>query len=220
MLTNVFFDLDGTLTDSKEGIVKCFHYALNELNFPCHNEFETYSFIGPPLRVTFKKLLGSNDEVLIEKAVSLYRERFSMVGLFENKVYPGIPELLSTLQDNSFKLYVVTSKVKMYADRIIDHFQLSPWFSEIFGTELDGRFDNKVELIEFVLNHLNLTIEETVMVGDRREDIVAGKANRIKTVGVTYGYGSMQEITDSAPEYICGSPSEIQATLMGIRQVQ
>ncbi|MFC1977580.1 HAD hydrolase-like protein [Chloroflexota bacterium] len=214
MPLNIFFDLDGTLTDSKEGITKCIQYSLTELGRPYPSELEVNDFIGPPLRSTFKKLLGSSEELLIEQAVSLYRERFSKVGLFENTVYPGIVEVLSTLHENSFKLYVVTTKPKLYADRIIKHFLLAQWFSDIFGTELDGRFDNKAKLIEFIVNHLKLTPEETIIVGDRREDIVAGKANRIGTVGVTYGYGSKQEIINAAPDYICGSPSEIQVTIM------
>jgi phosphoglycolate phosphatase len=216
MLSNVFFDLDGTLTDSKEGIWNCIRYSLHELGRPYPSEIEVNDFIGPPLRSTFKKLLCTNDEIMIEKALAFYRERFSTVGLFENIIYPGIEELLSTLNKNSFNLYVVTTKPKIYADRIIKHFQLYPWFNDVYSTELDGRFDNKAELIEFVLDHLNLAIEATVMIGDRGEDIVAGKANRTRTIGVTYGYGSDSEITTSAPDYICSSPSEIQKTLMGI----
>ena len=214
MLTNIFFDLDGTLTDSKEGIVKCMHYALDKLNCPCPAEFEDDRFIGPPLRVTFKKFFNTDDEILIEKAVSLYRERFSTIGLFENKVYPGIPEMLSSLHKKSFKLYVVTSKAKIYADRIIGHFQLSTWFNDVYGSDLGGRFDNKADLITFILNNRKLRVEETVMIGDKKEDIMAGKANRTRTIGVTYGYGTKGEIKDSAPDYICNSPQEIQTLLI------
>jgi phosphoglycolate phosphatase len=217
MLTNIFFDLDGTLTDSKEGIVKCMHYALDKLNCPCPAEFEDDRFIGPPLRVTFKKFFNTDDEILIEKAVSLYRERFSTIGLFENKVYPGIPEMLSSLHKKSFKLYVVTSKAKIYADRIIGHFQLSTWFNDVYGSDLGGRFDNKADLITFILNNRKLRVEETVMIGDKKEDIMAGKANRTRTIGVTYGYGTKGEISDAAPDYICGSPQEIQKLVMKIR---
>jgi phosphoglycolate phosphatase len=217
MLTNIFFDLDGTLTDSKEGIVKCMHYALDKLNCPCPAEFEDDRFIGPPLRVTFKKFFNTDDEILIEKAVSLYRERFSTIGLFENKVYSGIPEMLSSLHKKSFKLYVVTSKAKIYADRIIGHFQLSTWFNDVYGSDLGGRFDNKADLITFILNNRKLRVEETVMIGDKKEDIMAGKANRTRTIGVTYGYGTKGEISDAAPDYICGSPQEIQKLVMKIR---
>lgn len=217
MLSNIFFDLDGTLTDSKEGIVKCYRYALDKLNCPYNVELKDDSVIGPPLRVIFRKILGSSDEVLIEKAVAIYRERFSTVGLFENKVYPGIPEMLSVLHQNSRQLYVVTSKAKIYVDRILDHFQLSPWFSGVFGSELEGRFDEKAELIEFIMSDLKLATGETIMIGDRIEDIAAGKSNRIKTMGVTYGYGTKEEINDAIPDYICNSPSDIQSTIMSIR---
>jgi phosphoglycolate phosphatase len=212
MLSNIFFDLDGTLTDSKEGIVKCLHYSMNKLGRLLPDTFEVNDFIGPSLRVTFKKLLGSDDEVLIEKAVAIYQERFSTVGLFENKVYPGIPALLSSLHKKSFKMYVVTSKAKIYADRIIEHFHLSPFLSDIYGSELGGRFDNKANLVEFILSNRMMSAEETI-----KEDIIAGKINRIRTIGVTYGYGSQQEITDAAPDYICGSPSEIQKLLVSLR---
>jgi phosphoglycolate phosphatase len=216
MISNIFFDLDGTLTDSKEGIVKCLHYSMNKLGRPLPDTLEVNDFLGPSLRVTFKKLLGSDDKVLIEKAVSIYRERFSTVGLFENKVYPGIPEMLSVLHQNSRRLYVVTSKMKLYADRIIDHFQISPLFIGVFGSEWEGRFDDKADLIKFLMSDLKLAAGETIMIGDRREDIAAGKANGIKTMGVTYGYGSQREIMDAAPDYICNKPQEIQKTIMRI----
>jgi len=99
----------------------------------------------------------------------------------------------------------------------MEHFQLAHRFDAIYGTELNGRFDNKADLIEFILQNRKLRAEETVMIGDKREDIVAGKANRTKTIGVTYGYGSLQEITEAAPDGICGSPSEIQKLIMGMR---
>jgi phosphoglycolate phosphatase len=217
MISNIFFDLDGTLTDSKEGIIKCYQYALGKLNYAYQSEILENSVIGPPLRVTFRRFLNTNDEALIENAVAIYRERFSTIGLFENKVYPGIPEMLSSLHKKSFKLYVVTSKAKIYADRIIEHFQLSTWFNDVYGSDLGGRFDNKADLITFILNNRKLRVEETVMIGDKKEDIMAGKANRTRTIGVTYGYGTKGEISDAAPDYICGSPSEIQKLVMKIR---
>jgi phosphoglycolate phosphatase len=217
MLANIFFDLDGTLTDSKEGIIKCIDYALEKLGYPVPEGFNFNDCLGPPLRLSFHRLLNSNDEVLIERAVAIYRERFSTVGLFENKVYPGIPELLSAIHEKSLKLYVVTSKPKIFAGRIMEHFQLAHRFEAIYGTELNGQFDNKADLIEFILKTRQLRAEETMMVGDKREDIAAGKANRTGTIGVTYGYGSLREITESAPDYVCGSPEEIQSTITGMR---
>ncbi|UCB43775.1 MAG: HAD hydrolase-like protein [Dehalococcoidales bacterium] len=216
MIGNVFFDLDGTLTDPKEGITRCIQYSLKQLGRPYPSDLKPTDFIGPPLRSTFAKLLCSDEKPLIEKAMSLYRERFSEVGIFENMVYPGIDEVLSALHEKSLRLYVVTTKPTVYAERIIKHFSLAQWFSDIFGTELDGRFDNKAELVEFILRNLKLVPEETAMVGDKKEDIIAAKSNRIRTIGFTYGYGSKQEISNSAPDYVCNSPSEVQMTIMSI----
>jgi phosphoglycolate phosphatase len=214
MLANIFFDLDGTLTDSKEGIVNCIYYALEKLGYAVPEGFNVNDCLGPPLRLSFRRLLNTNDEALIEQAVAIYRERFSTIGLFENRVYPGIPELLSALRENDFKLYVVTTKPRVFAERIIEHFQLAHRFEAIYGTELNGQFDNKADLIEFILKTRRLSAEETVMVGDKREDIVAGKANRTGTIGVTYGYGSLQEIMEASPDYICGKPEEIGQIIM------
>ena len=218
MLSNIFFDLDGTLTDSKEGIVNCIYYALEKLGYPVSEGFNVNDCLGPPLRISFRRLLNSNDEALVERAVAIYRERFSTIGLFENKVYPGIPELLSALHKNSLKLYVVTTKPRVFAERIIEHFQLAHRFEAIYGTELNGQFDNKADLIEFILKTRQLRAEETMMVGDKREDIAAGKANRTRTIGVTYGYGSLQEITEAAPDDICGNPEEIGQVIMGKKE--
>ena len=215
MLSNIFFDLDGTLTDSKEGIVNCIYYALEKLGYPVPEGFNVNDCLGPPLRLSFRRLLKTNDEALIERAVEIYRERFSTIGLFENRVYPGIPELLSALRENDFKLYVVTTKPRVFAERIIEHFQLAQRFVAIYGTELNGQFDNKADLIEFILKAKQLRAEETVMVGDKREDITAGQANRTGTIGVTYGYGTRREITEAAPDDICGSPEEIGQVIMG-----
>jgi phosphoglycolate phosphatase len=215
MLKNVFFDLDGTLTDPSEGITGCIRYSLANLGRPSLSNIELQSYIGPPLRDGFKQLLGSDDASLIEKAVGLYRERFSNIGIFENTVYPGVVDLLSALNKGSIKVYLVTSKPKYYAEIIIKHFQLTQWFQDIYGSEMDGRFSNKAELVKLLLNNRNIGPGEAVMVGDRKEDIIAGKANGTKTIGVTYGFGSEQEITDSAPDYICNNPLEIQNVVLG-----
>lgn len=149
--------------------------------------------------------------------MSLYRERFSETGIYENALYPGIRDLLSDLNRNSFELFVVTTKPAVYAKRIIDHYSLTAWFSGIFGTELDGRFDDKAELVAFVLSQKKLNSAETVMVGDKAVDIAAGKMNKTKTVGVTYGYGSKGEIINAAPDYFCNSPAEIRMLISNFR---
>jgi phosphoglycolate phosphatase len=166
-------------------------------------------YIGPPLRWTFPRLLGTDDGELVETAIGYYRERYETIGLFENEVYPGIAELLQQLQDEGYLLYVVTSKPTVYADRIIRHFGLDHFFVAIYGPELDGRFDEKRELVEFILRERRLDPSHTVMIGDRARDVESGRANGTRTIGVTYGFGSSAEITAAQPEEICHRPGDI-----------
>jgi phosphoglycolate phosphatase len=216
MLKNLFFDLDGTLTDPKQGITRCINHALVGLGKSPVDIDDLQKYIGPPLRSSFQKLLCSNDVSLIEKAVELYRERFSDTGIFENNVYPGIVELLANLCDGSIRLYVVTAKPKVYADRIIEHFQLTQYFQYVYGSGLDGTLQDKAKLVEFIMDQTRLVREVTAMVGDRKDDVAAGKLNGIRTIGVTYGYGSKNEIVESNPDYICHSPHDIRNIVLNI----
>jgi phosphoglycolate phosphatase len=209
----LFFDLDGTLSDPSEGITKSVQHALQCLGRPYPGKSELQHYIGPPLRWTFPHLLGADDPTLIETAIGYYRERYETVGLFENEVYPGIPELLQQLQDDGYPLYVVTSKPTVYADRIIRHFGLDRFFIEVYGPELDGRFDEKRELVEFILCERCLDPRHTIMIGDRARDVESGRTNGTRTIGVTYGFGSIAEITAARPDEICHRPGEIYAAV-------
>ncbi|MFC2073155.1 HAD hydrolase-like protein [Chloroflexota bacterium] len=214
MLSNVLFDLDGTLTDSQEGVIKCFQYAIKELGQLYYNESEIMNLIGVPIRSIFQKLLDSKDNDLINKAISLYRERFTEVGIFENKVYPGIPELLAALFKNSYRLDIVTLKPKEDAERIAKHFSFDKWIQSIYGPNLRGYPESKIQLIESAITDSILIPNETAIVGDRKEDIIAGKTNGIITIGVTYGYGSKEEIVAADPDYICDSPHKVQQSIL------
>jgi phosphoglycolate phosphatase len=214
MIKNAFFDLDGTLTNPQDGITRCIQYSLSQLGGPSLNQDELLCYIGPPLRQTFSKLLNTEDTNLIEKAVILYRERFVVTGIYENAVYPGIPELLSSLHKGGVRVYLATSKPRIYAAEIIRHFQLAPWLRGVYGSEMDGRFGNKEELLRLVLKELNVNPAESVMIGDRKEDILAGKINGIKTIAVAYGFGSQEEIEGSSPDFICATPSEIRGIIL------
>ena len=205
----LFFDLDGTLSDPSDGITRCIQHALQRLGRPYPPKAELVQFIGPPLRWTFPRLLGSEDKDLIDRAVALYRERYGDVGLFENVVYPGVPELLERLQGEGHSLYVVTSKPTVYSDRIIERFGFDRYFLKVFGPQLDGRFDEKSELIEHILHELSLDPGRTVMIGDRARDIESGQAHGTLTIGVTYGFGSEAELAAAEPDEICHSPGEI-----------
>lgn len=206
---SILFDLDGTLTDPADGIVRCIQYALETLNLSCPSPTELMSYIGPPLRESFTAICNSSDEALIEQAVKVFRERFSTVGLFENTVYTDVPQMLAELQSMSYSLFVATSKPKVYAERILQHFSLAGYFVEIFGNELDGRLDDKAEIIKELLVKHQLSSTDALMVGDRKHDIIAAKNNAVSSVGVTYGYGSKQELFDAGVDYVCDSPQEV-----------
>jgi phosphoglycolate phosphatase len=210
----LFFDLDGTLSDPSEGISRSVQHALECLGRPYPSKSELGQYIGPPLRWTFSRLLGTDDGGLVETAIGYYRERYETVGLFENEVYPGIPELLEQLQDDGYRLYVVTSKPTVYADRIIRHFGLDRFFLDVYGPELDGRFDEKRELVEFILRELSLDPRRVIMIGDRARDVESGKANGTRTIGVTYGFGSEEEITAAGPDAICHDPSDVYRAVL------
>jgi phosphoglycolate phosphatase len=214
----LFFDLDGTLSDPSEGITRSVQHALACLGRPYPGKEELQHYIGPPLRWTFPRLLGTEDGELVETAIAYYRERYETVGLFENEVYPGIPELLARLQGEGFPLYVVTSKPTVYADRIIRHFGLDRFFLAVYGPELDGRFDDKRELVGFILRERSLDPQRTIMIGDRARDVESGKAHGTLTLGVTYGFGSAEEIAAAGPDAICHSPSDIQPAILRLSE--
>jgi phosphoglycolate phosphatase len=213
-IRNILFDLDGTLTDPAEGIVRCIQYSLATLNLSCPSSTELTSYIGPPLRQCFTAICNSSDKVLIERAISLYRERFSTIGLFENTVYADVPQMLAELQSMSYRLFVATSKPKVYAEKILQHFSLERYFVEIHGNELDGRLDDKAELIRELLERHRLLSNETVMVGDRKHDVIAAKRNAVSSLGVTYGYGSKEELIEAGVELFCHNPLEIVSQIM------
>ena len=209
MIKNIFFDLDGTLTDPADGITNCINYSLQKLGEPTRPKTDLFKCIGPPLRQSYTSILATNNESLIEKAVALYRERFSTIGLYENELYDGISDLLADLKSDSLKLFVVTSKPTVYSKKIIEHFGLRQYFDDVLGPKLDGRFDNKTKLIEHILKEHVLIPSETIMIGDRKDDIIAGKSNGIGTIGVTYGYGSVEELLGCSPDHLCDSPAQI-----------
>ncbi len=148
---NLLFDLDGTLTNPFQGITKCISYALEKMGNPSPPREELIWCIGPPLKYSFAKLLRTDNKDLVEKALAFYRERFGTVGLFENEVYEGIPEALETLQAKGHRLYLATSKPRVYAERIMDHFGLTRYFNHIYGAELDGTRNDKTSLISYIL---------------------------------------------------------------------
>jgi len=208
-----FFDLDGTLTDPRIGIVRCFQYALQELSCPSPSDGQLEQYIGPPLRESFAIILESTDDELISKAVSLYRKRFSSTGMFENTVYPGIANALAELQSYDVLLYVVTSKPTVFAGQILTHFGLRRFFQYTYGSELDGRRSSKEELIAHVLAEESIQASKAVMVGDREHDVKGALANRVTPVGVLWGYGSHQELAAAGAILLAENPGSLVKVL-------
>ena len=189
-LVNVLFDLDGTLTDPRQGILACFQYALEALHFDLPTDRELEGFIGPPLRESFARLFGPNNQTRVEQAVALYRERFAAEGMFENSVYPGIVEVLAELSDHGTRLSVATVKPTVFAERIVEHFGLGRFFHGVYGSELNGTPLDKTYLLADLLKAESLSPTETIMIGDRAHDVLAAKINGIPSIGVLWGYGS------------------------------
>lgn len=208
-MTNILFDLDGTLTDPREGITRCIQYALETMNLPVPAQEELLWCIGPPLVYSFGKLFNSQNEAPIQRALALYRERFEKTGMYENVVYPEIPATLATLKDAGHRLFVATAKPRVFARGIIAHFELDPFFDEVYGSELDGRLTDKGELIAHLLATEEIAAHETIMVGDREMDITEAHANRIRAIGVEYGYGGREELTRARADSLCETPAEI-----------
>ncbi len=198
----IFFDLDGTLTDPAEGITNSFIYALNYFGLEIPSYQKLCSFIGPPLVHTFEKEFGFKDEKNT-LAVKKYREYFAQKGLFENKVYPGIEDFLQTLKKKGKHLAVATSKPQEYSVKILEHFGLAEYFEEICGSNMDESRSNKDEVIAYALRQMKVKDKSKVlMIGDREYDILGAKKNGLKSCGVLYGYGTLQEFVQSGAEYI------------------
>lgn len=205
------FDLDGTLTDPKAGITRSIQYALERLGRPVLEADALTWMIGPPLVAGFTKLLGGAGDVL--EAVRLYRERYTDVGLFENKVYAGIPAMLRTLQDEGAVLFVATSKPHVYARRIVEHFGLSSFFREIYGSELDNRNADKRDLLRYVLGIERFDPATAVMIGDREHDAIGARANGLAAIGVTWGYGSREELLEAGVACLVDRPAALEAPI-------
>jgi len=213
----VLFDLDGTLTDSRAGITACLRHALTRLGRPCPHDDALAAYIGPPLRGTFAALLGTRDPALIETALAHYRARYDDVGLFENRVYDGVPEMLASTARLAGALFVATAKPRHAAARIVAHFDLARHFVSVHGAELDGRFDAKSDLLAHLLATGVIRAETSVMVGDRASDITAARTHGIRSIGALWGYGGADELAEAGSDLLCERPQALGACLGRLR---
>lgn len=205
MTTHVYFDLDGTLTDPFTGISRCILHAVDQLGCPQPSPEYLLSCIGPPLYDTFPEMVGDD---LTLQAIDLYRERFDDVGWQENVPYDGIHDALAAVAAAGHRLYVATSKPRIAAQRIIEHFGFAPYFDTVYGCELDGTRSNKVELLQYAIEQ-NPPARQRMMIGDRSHDLIGALRNDMHAVGVAYGYGSESELQAAGAVAIAASPAEL-----------
>ena len=197
---NVLFDLDGTLTDPREGITRSIQYGLSKMGIDEPDVRTLEHFIGPPLLQAFMATYGF-DEAKAWEAMGYYRERFAVTGLYENHVFEGVTPLLEELVSQGRQLFIATSKPQVYAREIARHFDFARHFKVIYGSELDGTRTNKVELIRHLLTEQGLDPAQTLMIGDRKHDLIGARDNGLDAAAVGYGFGSFEELSAFAPTY-------------------
>ena len=202
----IFFDLDGTLTDSGEGIINCAAFTLEHFGLPIPSREEMRVFVGPPLDQTFQKFGVPADKV--DEAIRVYRSRYAPIGLFENAPYPGILELLQTLHGHGHRLFVATSKPEDMALKVLEMFQLAPYFEQICGATLDRKRIKKSDVIAYLLQQTG-QLDNTVMVGDTAFDVIGAAAHGIPTIGVAWGYGKVQDMVDAGAVAIAETTEEL-----------
>jgi len=209
----VFFDLDGTLTDSAPGITRCLAHAFERVGAAVPAEAELRKCIGPPLDHTFRRLLTPHDDALVQRAIDLYRERFVAHGMYENAVYAGIPETLAAIRAAGRRLFVVTAKPQRFAREIVRHFALGGFFEAVYGPSEDGVLHDKAELIAHVLRSERLAPGDVAMIGDRAQDVLGARACGALAVGALWGYGSHAELTDAGAHAVADEPAGIADAL-------
>ena len=203
MIRHLFFDLDGTITDSAPGIVACLNHALAEMGQPQATDDRLRGLIGTPLRTIFERLLQSADAHAVDRAVTCYRARFANIGLVENRLFPGVADALKELHARGHRLQIVTAKPAEVAQRVVDHFHVAPLFDAVHGPSGDDRSYDKADFVAAALRiveHAGGRREEAMMIGDRLDDILAARANGVRCAAVMWGYGSREELMAARPD--------------------
>ena len=209
---NIFLDLDGTLTDSGEGIMNSVAYSLRKFGIEETDRAKLRTFIGPPLLASYAREYGFDHEKAL-LAVEYYREYFAPKGLYENSVYEGIPELLADLKRAGAKLYLATSKPEPYATEIVSHFGLAGYLDGLFGSTMTEERTKKEDVIAYALELTGIDKNDVVMIGDRSHDIIGAKANRVASIGVLFGFGDREELSEAGADYIADTVEHLRQIL-------
>lgn len=213
MIKYILFDLDGTLTNPKEGITKCVQHALRHFGIERECD-ELTSFIGPPLKEQFMKYASLSEEDAVE-AVRVYRERFAPIGLFENEIYPGIIDMLKELKSRGKIIALATSKPTVFAEKITEKYGILPYLDYLSGSELDGTNVEKSAVIKIAMENIGAAPDETVIVGDRMHDAEGAKENGIRCIGVSYGFAEEGELEAAGIKLIADNPEMLTQILLG-----
>ena len=205
----ILFDLDGTITDSGEGITKSVQYALKYFDILVNNLEDLHKFIGPPLKESFKEYYNF-DEEKANTALVKYREYYADKGIYENSLYDGIIDVLDTLKKNNKTIILATSKPEVYAKQILEYFKIDKYFFFVAGSDFDETRVKKGDVIKYALEGAKVSdLSKVIMVGDREHDIIGAKENNIKSIGVLYGYGDVIELTQARADYIAKNTKEL-----------
>ena len=215
MIRNILFDLDGTIIDSKEGILNSVCYALDKMGREIPDKKELICFIVPPLSHSFANFCGMNEEDTA-KAVAFYRENYAPRGVFECSVYPGVETMLKKLSASGRRLYLATSKPEVFAKQILEKAGLDSYFTAICGSLIPSGRDTKEEVIGYLLENESLSLDETVMVGDRSYDVEGAHAAGVAAIGVSYGYGTVKELNRAGCDVIATSPKDLTAIIQRV----
>lgn len=208
-VTHVLFDLDGTLTDPGEGITNAVRYSLEKFGIEVADRSELYPFIGPPLIDSYMQYQHMTEREAM-KAIEYYREYYNAGGMFENRVYDGIPELLEQLKQAGKKLVVATSKPDYFATQILERFRLLPYFDFVGAATMDGRRNNKIQVIEHVLRECEIADPaRCIMVGDRRFDVEGAHHFSIPCISVLFGYGNREEFVSAGSDFVAETPEDV-----------
>lgn len=217
----ILFDLDGTITDSGEGITKAVQYALKYFGIDVKDINELRKFVGPPLRDSYMKFYNFDEESATE-GIRVFREYYVEKGMYENLLYTGIVDVLKNLKKNNKELIIATSKPEVHAKKILEHFKIDKYFTIIAGADFEETRVKKGDVIKYALNNLqkslnngeSLDLSQVIMIGDREHDIIGAKENDLKSIGVLYGYGDVIELTQARADYIAKTPQDILEILL------
>ncbi|MBO5371698.1 MAG: HAD hydrolase-like protein [Lachnospiraceae bacterium] len=209
-MKSILFDLDGTIINSQEGITNCVRYVFDYWGMPQPPIQDLLRFIGPPLKNSFMNYYHFDEEKALI-SVKKYRERFDVTGIFECELYEGVRELIENLHQKGYRLFLASSKPERACERIIEHFHLESYFDGIFGATLDGKIGTKEEVLEHLFEATGIERTEAILIGDTKFDALGAKEAGISCLGVTYGFGSREELEAVGVVALCDTASEVEA---------